>query len=139
MIDVHALVPDLDGLVDRDVEEVAVVRDEDEGVLVVRQVFLKPVARFEIEMVRGLVEEKQRGFLKKKLGECDTHLPAAGELFGAALPVFLGEAEAAEDSADLCVERVDVMRVEEIGDLGIAVGGGVVLGGLRVRVRHGVR
>ena len=54
-------------------------------------------------------------------------------------PVFLGEAEAAEDGADLRVERVDVVRVQKIGDLGVAVGGGVVLGGLRVRVGHRVR
>ncbi len=55
--------------------------------------------------------------------------PAAGELFGAALPVFFGEAEAAEDGADLGVQGVDVVRVEEIGDLGVAVGSGVVFGG----------
>ena len=138
VVDVHALVPDFDGLVDGDVEEVAVVRDEDEGVLVVGQVLLEPVARFEVEVVRGLVEEQQRGLLQKEFGERDAHLPAAGELFGAALPVFLGEAEAAEDCTDLGVECVDVVRVEEIGDLGVAVGGGVVLGGLGVRVRHGV-
>ena len=77
--------------------------------------------------------------MQQQLGERDAHLPAAGELFGAALPVFLREAEAAEDSADLRVERVDVVRVEQIGNLGVAVGGGVVLGGLRVRVGHRVR
>jgi hypothetical protein len=44
-----------------------------------------------------------------------------------ALPVFLAEAEAAEHGADLRVERVDVVGVEEVGDLGVAVGGGEVL------------
>ena len=127
VVDVHALVPDFDDLVDGDVEEVAVVRDEDEGVLVVVEIVFEPVAGFEIEVVGGLVEQQQGGLLQQQLGERDAHLPAAGELFGLALPVFLGEAEAAEHGADLRVERVDVVDVELVGDLGVAVGGGGVL------------
>ena len=127
VVDVHPLVPDLDGLVDGDVEEVAVVRDEDEGVLVVVEIVFEPVAGFEVEMVGRLVEQQQAGLLQQQLGERDAHLPAAGELFGAALPVFFAEAEAAEDGADLRVERVDVVDVQEVGDLGVAVGSGGVL------------
>ena len=57
VVDVHALVPELDGLVDGDVEEVAVVRDEDVGVGVVVEIVFEPVAGFEVEVVGGLVEE----------------------------------------------------------------------------------
>ncbi len=138
VVDVHALVPDLDRFVDGDVEEVAVVRDEDEGVLVGGEVLFEPVAGFEVEVVGRLVEQKERGLLQKELGERDAHLPAAGELFRAALPVFLREAEAGEHGADLRVERVDVMRVEEVGDLGVAVGGGDVLARFRVGLGDGV-
>ena len=138
VVDVHALVPELDGLVDGDVEEVAVVRDEDVGVGVVVEIVFEPVAGFEVEVVGGLVEQQQAGFLQQQLGERDAHLPAAGELFGLALPVFLGEAEAAEDGADLRVERVDVVDVELVGDVGVAVGGGGVLLGFRVGGGEGV-
>ena len=55
MVGVHALVPEFDGLVDGDVEEVAVVRDEDEGVGVVVEVVFEPVAGFEVEVIGGLV------------------------------------------------------------------------------------
>ena len=43
------------------------------------EVFFEPVARFEIEMVRRLVEEQQSGSCQQQLGERDAHLPAAGE------------------------------------------------------------
>ena len=68
MVDVHALVPELDGLVDGDVEEVAVVRDEDVGVGVVVEIVFEPVAGFEVEVVGGLVEEQQAGFLEEEFG-----------------------------------------------------------------------
>ena len=138
VVDVHALVPELDGLVDGDVEEVAVVRDQDVGVGIVVQIVLEPVARFEVEVVGGLVEQQQAGLLQQQFGQRDAHLPAAGELLGLALPVFLGEAEAAEDRADLRVEGVDVVDVELVGDVGVAVGGGEVLARLGVGGGEGV-
>ncbi len=58
VIGVHALVPEFDGLVDGDVEEVAVVRDEDVGVGVVVEVVFEPVAGFDVEMVRRLVQKQ---------------------------------------------------------------------------------
>ena len=132
VVDVHALVPELDGLVDGDVEEVAVVRDEDVGVGIVVEVVFEPVAGLEVEVVGGLVEEEERRFLEEEFRQRDAHLPAAGELFGLALPVFFGKAEAAEDGADLCVEGVDVVNVELVGDVGVALGGGGVLFGFWV-------
>ena len=58
-VEVNALVPDLDDLVDRHVEKVAVVRDQHEGVGIVAEILFQPVAGFEIEMVGGLVEQQQ--------------------------------------------------------------------------------
>ena len=99
------------------------MRDEHVGVGVVVEVVFEPVAGFEVEVVGGLVEQQKRRFLEEEFRERDAHLPAAGELFGFALPVFLGEAEAAEDGADLRVEVVDVVVVELVGDVGVALGG----------------
>jgi hypothetical protein len=76
--------------------------------------------------------------LEQQFCEGDAHLPAAGELFGLALPVLLGEAEAAEDGADLRVEGVDVVDVELVGDVGVSVGGGEVFAGLGIGGREGV-
>jgi len=39
------------------VEKVAVVRDQHEGVRIVLEILFQPVARFEIEMVRRFVEQ----------------------------------------------------------------------------------
>jgi hypothetical protein len=55
VVGVHPLVPELDGLVDGDVEEVAVVGDEDVGVGIVVEVVLEPVAGLEVEVVGGFV------------------------------------------------------------------------------------
>ena len=97
----NPLVPDLDDLVDGHVEEVAVVRNQHEGVGIVRQIIFQPVAGFEIEMVGGLVEQQQVGLLQQQLGQREAHLPAAGKLLGLAVPVVLAEAQAVEHRADL--------------------------------------
>ena len=55
-----------------------------------------------------------------------------------AVPVFFGEAEAAEDCAYLRVEGVDVVDMELVGDVGVAIGSGQVLFGFRVGRREGV-
>ena len=66
VVDVHALVPEFDGFVDRDVEEVAVVRDEDVGVGIVVEIVFEPVAGFEVEVVGGLVQEQKRRLLEEE-------------------------------------------------------------------------
>ncbi len=74
--------------VDSDVEEVAIVRDEDVTERVALKVALEPVARLQVQMVRGLVEQQQVGPGEQQFGESDAHLPAAAELIGLPIPVF---------------------------------------------------
>ncbi len=62
-IQLGALVGDLDSTCGHAVEEVAVVRDDDERARPVEQVLLKPFQRGEVEVVRRLVEQKQIGLL----------------------------------------------------------------------------
>ena len=64
------------------VEEVAIVRDEDDGVRIRAEILLEPVARFEIEVIGRLVEQQQVRTAEQQLGERDAHLPAAGKRFG---------------------------------------------------------
>ena len=138
-VEVNALVPDLDDAIDGDVEEVAIVRDEDVGEGILEQVLFEPVAGFEIEMVRGLVEQQQVGLRQQQLGERDAHLPAAGELFGVARPVFFAEAETVEHGADLRVERIAVVHAKMAEDNLVAIGHLRVLVGVVIEFRDFVR
>ena len=63
------------------------------------EIGFEPVARFQIEVVGGLVEKQQIRLFKQEFGERDTHLPAAGELFHAALPVLTAETQARQNGA----------------------------------------
>ena len=120
-VKMNALVPDLDNLVDGDVEKIAVVRDQHKRVGIMRQIFFQPVARFEIEMVGGLVEQQQVRLLQQQLGQCDAHLPAAGEFFGPAMPVFLAETEAHEHAPDLRLDGVSVASAKFVLEALIAL------------------
>ena len=111
------------------------MRDQHEGVRVGGQILFQPVAGFQVEVVGGLVEQQQVGLFEQQLGQRDAHLPAAGELFGAALPIALRETEAGEHRADLRFDGVAVARaefafgaVEAVGHLGVFRAGGVELG-----------
>ena len=85
VIKMNTLVPDLDNLVDGHVEKIAVVRDQHKGIGIVAEIFLQPVAGFEIKMVGRLVQQQQVRLLQQQFGQRDAHLPAAGKFFG--LPV----------------------------------------------------
>ena len=92
-VEEQLLVPDLDGFLHRDIEKVAIVRDQQEckGILV--QVLFQPVARFKVQVVGGFVEKKQVGFLEQQFGEGNPHLPAARELVREPRPIFLAKAK----------------------------------------------
>ena len=115
------------------------MRDEDEGVGIGFEVGLQPVAGFEVEMVGGLVEQQQVRLFEQEFGERDAHLPAAGEFFDAALPVFAAETEAGEHRADA---RFDVVAVAggEFGlDVMVAFGDLLVFRGGMIELRHAMR
>ena len=59
------------------VEEETVVRDENHRVGIIDEERLEPVARLEVQMVRRLIEQQQRGPSEQQLGQCETHLPSA--------------------------------------------------------------
>ena len=122
-----------------DVQEVAVVRDQDEGIRISAQVLFEPVARFQVEVVGGLVEQQQVRLFEQQFGQRDAHLPAAGELFRVPRPIVLAEAEAGEHRSDLRLDRIAVARaelavqpVEAVGDLRVLLAGGI-------QFRHAMR
>ncbi len=75
--------------------------------------------------------------MQQELGERDTHLPSTGELLGSPLPVLLAEPQTAQHRSYLGIKGIDVMRMHEIADLGVAIRGGGVLLRLGVGLAHG--
>ena len=70
---------DVDDRVDDAVEEVAVVRDEEQRARIAGEPVLEPQHGVEVEMVGRLVEEQQVGAAHQRLREVEPHPPAAGE------------------------------------------------------------
>ena len=62
-IKVHSFVPYFDDALDRDIEKIAVVRNQDKSIRIRSEVFLKPVACLEIEVVGRLIKQQQIRFL----------------------------------------------------------------------------
>ena len=61
------------------VQEIAVVGDDDEGAAAGEQEVFQPVDAFHVQMVGGLVQQKQLGFGKQHLGQSRLGALAAGE------------------------------------------------------------
>ncbi len=76
-IEVQALVPQLGDFADGDIQEIAVVGNQDEGIGVGAEVVFQPVAGFQVEMVGGFVQQKQVGLFEQQFGQRNAHLPAA--------------------------------------------------------------
>ncbi len=133
-VEMHAAIPDLDDFVDRDVQEIAVVRDQHEGERVVGKILLQPVACFQIQVIGGLVEQQQVGFFEQQFGERDAHLPAAGKFLGAFVPLLVRETEAGKHGAHLrfdgvavAVAEFAIQLMEAIGHLRVLRTGGIQL------------
>ena len=141
LVDVLAVVADVIGQLaqveisdarDDRVEKVTVVRDEDHRVRIGTEILLEPVACFEIEVIRRLVEEQQVGAAEQQLGQRDAHLPSAGERLARTIGVVRTEAEAAQDRSDAEVHVVAIRQAEAILQLRIARQHRLMLG-----LRHG--
>src|SRR5579859_1738181 len=106
------LVPYLGGLLDCYVKKIAVVRDQHVGMRIVDEILFEPVSGFKIKVVRGLVQQQEVGFLQQQLGQCNTHLPAAGKSLRPSLPVFFAKAQAVQHRTYLGFNGVPVARLD---------------------------
>ncbi len=84
-------------LVDRGVEQVAVMADDDHGARIIRQMVFQPERAFEVEIVGRLVEQQQVGRRKQRRGERDAHPPTARKLRAGSRLIGSGKSEAAEN------------------------------------------
>ena len=85
-------------------------------------------------MIGRLVEQQQVRLLKKKFGERDAHLPAAGEFISQPIPIVAMKAQPRKHLANFRFERVTIARAEfmfefliTVGDIGIGCAGVVQL------------
>ena len=92
------------------VEEVAVVRDRDDGALVVGEEALEPGDRLGVEVVRRLVEQQQVGRGEQQPAERDAAALAARERLDVA--VALGQPQRVHRAVEHRVERPGVAAVD---------------------------
>ena len=70
-------VRDLDDAADKLIQKFAIVRDHDNRARITSQIFLEPLKRFEIEMIRWFVEQKKIGLHHEQPRQMSAHDPAA--------------------------------------------------------------
>ena len=133
LVQVHFPVVDFRHAVDHVVHEGAVVRDHDDGAGVAAQEALEPLHRFQIEMVRRLVEQQHLGVADEQFRKRDAHLPTAGELGGGTGHVALGEAEAEQHASHFRLQRVAAEHL--VGVPRPAHGRQLSFGGVRAQLR----
>lgn len=94
---------------------------------------LEPLHRFQVQVVRRLVEQEHLGIAVEQFRERDAHLPTAGELGGGAGHVALGEAEAEQHASHLRLQRVAAEHL--VGVPRPAHGRQLRFGGVRAQLR----
>ena len=104
------------------IEEVAVVRDDDHGAVVRRQVALEPGERLEVEVVRRLVEQEERRAQEEQPRERGAHAPPPGQLGERSRELLLPEAEAAEDHPGRGLEAIAAERLEGVLEVAVPRG-----------------
>jgi hypothetical protein len=102
---------EMQNVVGHGVEQVALVADHDQAAAIALEKRLQPNGRFEIEMVRRLVEQQQLGFGEQQRGERHPHAPAAGKRVELLMLRLFGKAEAGEDARGT---RRRAMRIDSI-------------------------
>ncbi len=111
-------VVDVHDAVDHAVEEIAVVRDEEQRAGIPAEPVFEPQHGIEVEVVRGLVEQQEIRARLQRLREVQAHAPAAGEARNrVGVPRFL-EAEAREERCRTRTRAVaadDLVTVMQLG------------------------
>ena len=113
----HAAILEGEGAVREIVEHAPVVRDQDDGAVVVAQPLLEPLHRLDVEVVGRFVEKKDGGLLQEQFRHRDTHLPAAAELAGLPVEILFRKAEPAQHRGDAGLHLADVVVIEPQGEI----------------------
>jgi len=97
----------VDNVLDDVVEELGVVRDDDGCAGGGGEVVLEPSNVLDVQVVGGLVEEKNIGLLEDGTGKSQLHLPTTGKTTNGAVELLLEETELDEGLANLLVGGLD--------------------------------
>ena len=100
--------------------------DHDDGAVVVAQIVLEPAEGLEIQVVRRLVEEEERGGLEEEARQRGAHPPAPRELHERPREVDVAEAEPGQDDPRLGLEPVAAERLEAVLEIPVPRGQRVV-------------
>ena len=90
------------------------MRDEQHGAVVVLQILLEPLDRLDVEVVRRLVEQEDRGAPQQQFRQLDAHAPAARKLARRPREILALEAQAEQRLLDVGIARLaaeDVVAV----------------------------
>ena len=135
----------LEGAVGRVVQEGAVVRHQNDGLVALGQEFFEPQNRLDVEVVRRFVEQEHVVVLKQNFGEFDAHLPSARKRIQRLVKVGRFKAKAQEHAlqvglvgvaADVLKPLLRVVKAVQKLHVGVAfvVGAGAHFGGHRFDV-----
>ena len=103
------------------IEEVPVVRYEDQGAREFEQPLLEPIERGEVEVVRRLVEQQEVGTLKQGAGERGARFLAAREVARGFCEIRLGEADSGQGGANGGLDLVAATGRESVQEVVVAV------------------
>ena len=105
---------DLDNAADKLVQELAIVRDDQDRAGVALQILLEPEQRFEVEVVGRLVQQQQVRLLRQQPRQVRAHHPAAAHLARGPVEILLAEAQPGEDLLGLGFEPVAAQFIEPV-------------------------
>ena len=115
------------------VQKVTVVRDGDDGAVVPVEKVFEPVDRFEIKVVRRLVQQQRLWVAKERLREQHTHLLSALQLTHLALVNLIGDIEPLQQDGRVGFGLVAVFVADDA--LQLAQARAVLVGQLRLVVK----
>ncbi len=113
-IPVQPPVRDLNDGTDELIQKLAIVRDHEDRARITREVILKPDERFEIEMVRRLVEQQQLWLLDKQTREMRPHYPAATQRSCRPVEIRFAKSQARQDPLGLRFELPAAVLIKEM-------------------------
>ncbi len=116
------------------VEEVPVVRDDDQCPVIAHQKLAHPVNGFEVEMVGRLVEQERLGMSEERLRQQHAHLLAALQLAHRPLVKLVGDVEPLQQNRRIALRGVAVLVADDA--LELAEAHAVLVGHRGLRIKH---
>ncbi len=134
----HRLLFDMNNFVYHRVEEITVVRDQDQRALIALQPLLQPDDGIQIEVVSRFIEQQQIGAADQRLGQVKTHAPATGEVADRTFQLFIAETQTVQKRGGAGADSPGVDGVEFAVDGGNRVAIVAFVGGIKFSFQFAV-